>query len=242
MIFERDTTGSPIPYGETFTTEPVPGPDIILTIDRRMQVAAERALQQAIKEHQAISGSIVMMDPQTGEILALATQPRLSFSTLDLSDPEQVRLLRNSVVSDLYEPGSVMKVVTAAAAIDAGLVTPETTYEDTGIAFVYGVPIFNWNNGVYGEQTMEGVLQQSINTGAVFMMEKLGVAKFQSTSMPSGSGTDVHRPERGGGRVGSAPDRRGWSPVDARPVVRAGDQRDADPVVSALAAASTEAA
>ncbi len=239
VIFERDTTGSPIPYGETFTTEPVPGPDIILTIDRRMQVAAERALRQAIKEHQAISGSIVMMDPQTGEILALATQPRLSFSTLDLSDPEQVRLLRNSVVSDLYEPGSVMKVVTAAAAIDAGLVTPETTYEDTGIAFVYGVPIFNWNNGVYGEQTMEGVLQQSINTGAVFMMEKLGVAKFHEYLDAFGFGkpTYIDLSGEAAGLV-RRPTDADWSPVDAA-AQSFGQAISVTPIqmVSALAAA-----
>ncbi len=239
VIFERDTTGSPIPYGETFTTEPVPGPDIILTIDRRMQVAAERALRQAIKEHQAISGSIVMMDPQTGEILALATQPRLSFSTLDLSDPEQVRLLRNSVVSDLYEPGSVMKVITAAAAIDAGLVTPETTYEDTGIAFVYGVPIFNWNNGVYGEQTMEGVLQQSINTGAVFMMEKLGVGKFHEYLDAFGFGkpTYIDLSGEAAGLV-RRPTDADWSPVDAA-AQSFGQAISVTPIqmVSALAAA-----
>ena len=216
VIFERDTTGSPIPYGETFTTEAVPGPDLILTIDRRMQVAAERALKQAIEEHEAVSGSIVMMDPQTGEILALATQPRLSFATLDLSDPIQVRLLRNSVVSDLYEPGSVMKVITAAAAIDAGFVTPETTYEDTGIAFVYGTPIFNWNNGVYGEQTMTGVLQQSINTGAVFMMEELGVGLFHEYLEAFGFGRptyiDLSGEAAGLVRRPTDPD---WSPVDA---------------------------
>ena len=216
VIFERDTTGSPIPYGETFTTEPVPGPDIVLTIDRRMQVAAERALERASEKHEAVSGSIVIMDPQTGEILALATQPRLAFSALDLSDPDQVRLLRNSVVSDMYEPGSVMKVITTAAAIDAGLVTPETTYEDTGVAYVYGIPIFNWNNGVYGEQTMEGVLQQSINTGAVFMMEELGVALFQEYLDAFGfgkpTGIDLSGEATGLVRRPVDPD---WSPVDA---------------------------
>ena len=216
VIFERDTTGSPIPYGETFTTEPVPGPDIVLTIDRRMQVAAERALEKAIEKHEAVSGAIVIMDPQTGEILALATQPRLAFSALDLSDPDQVKLLRNSVVSDMYEPGSVMKVITAAAAIDADLVTPETTYEDTGVAYVYGIPIFNWNNGVYGEQTMEGVLQQSINTGAVFMMEKLGVALFQDylDAFGFGTPTGIDLSGEATGLVRRPAD-HDWSPVDA---------------------------
>ena len=215
VIFERDTTGSPIPYGETFTTEPIPGPDIVLTIDRRMQVAAEAALQEAIEEHEATRGSIIIMDPQSGEILALATHPHLAFETLDLSDPAQVKLLRNSAVSDAYEPGSVMKIVTTAAAIDADLVTPETTYEDTGSVYVYGVPLYNWKNGVYGEQTMTGVLQQSINTGAVFMVEKLGVALFHQYLDAFGfgkpTGIDMSGEARGIVRRPTDPD---WSPVD----------------------------
>ena len=216
VIFERDTTGSPIPYGETFTTEAEPGPDIVLTIDRRMQVSAERLLLRAIEKHEATRGSIIIMDPRNGEILALATHPRLDFSSLDLSDPEHVNLLRNSAVSDVYEPGSVMKVITAAAAIDAELIEPDTTYEDTGIAYVYGTPIFNWNNGVYGEQTMTGVLQQSINTGAVFMMEKLGVRLFHEYLEAFGfgktTGIDLSGEAAGIVRRPTDPD---WSPVDA---------------------------
>ncbi len=216
VIFERDTTGSPIPYGETFTTEPIPGPDIVLTIDRRMQIAAERALKEAVREHEATRGSIIIMDPRNGEILALATYPSLSYATLDLSSPEQVRLLRNSVVSDVYEPGSVMKVITAAAAIDAGLVTPDSTYEDTGVVFSYGIPIYNWRRGVYGEQTMSGVLQQSINTGAVFMQEKLGISRFHEYLDAFGFGTptgiDLTGEASGIVRRPSDPD---WSPVDA---------------------------
>ena len=216
VIFERDTTGSPIPYGETFTTEPVPGPDIVLTIDRRMQIAAERALKQAIEEHEATRGAIIIIDPRNGEILALATHPRLEFNSLDLSDPDQVRLLRNSTVSDVYEPGSVMKVITTAAAIDAGLVTPDTEYEDTGIAYVYGTPLYNWKNGVYGKQTMTGVLQQSINTGAVFMVEKLGVGLFHEYLDAFGFGkpTGIDMSGEATGIV-RRPTDEDWSPVDA---------------------------
>ena len=215
VIFERDTTGSPIPYGETFTTPPVPGPDIILTVDRRLQAAAQRALAEAVAEHDATGGSIIMMDPQTGEILALATQPDLTFSALDLSDPAQVELLRNRAVSDIYEPGSVMKVITAAAAIDAGLVTPETEYHDTGVVSVFGVPIQNWNADVYGKQTMTGVLQHSINTGAVFMVEKLGVDLFHGYLDAFGfgkpTGIDLTGEAAGLVRRPHDPD---WSPVD----------------------------
>ncbi len=239
VIFERDTTGSPIPYGETFTTEPIPGPDIVLTIDRRMQVAAEDALQRAVEKHEATRGSIIIMDPRNGDVLALATYPRLAFSELDLSDPEHVRLLRNSAVSDMYEPGSVMKVITTAAAIDAGLVTPETTYEDTGMTFVYGIPLYNWRNGVYGEQTMTGVLQQSINTGAVFMMEKLGVELFHEYLDAFGfgkpTGLDISGEAAGMVRRPTDPE---WSPVDAA-TQSFGQSISVTPIqmVSALAAA-----
>jgi cell division protein FtsI/penicillin-binding protein 2 len=172
-IYERDTSGEPIPYGRYIATEPRPGEDIVLTIDRYLQQMAEERLAAAIKEHRAIGGSIIIMDPSTGEILALATSPGLKYSTLNLNDPGVVDLLRNRAVTDLYEPGSVMKIITAAAAIDAGAVSPDTTYYDSGVALIYDVPIKNWDDNVYGEQTMTGVLQNSINTGAIFMMQAL---------------------------------------------------------------------
>lgn len=172
-IYERDTSGEPIPYGHYVATEPRPGEDIVLTIDRYLQQMAEERLAAAIKDHRAVGGSIIMMDPATGEILALATSPGLVFSTLDLNDPKALELLRNRAVTDLYEPGSVMKIITAAAAIDAGAVSPNTSYYDSGIALIYDVPIKNWDDNVYGEQTMTGVLQNSINTGAIFMMQAL---------------------------------------------------------------------
>ena len=146
-IYERDTTGDPIPFGAYTVEAPKAGEDVVLTIDRYIQELAERRLADAIKEHRAQGGSIMVMDPATGEILALATQPGLKYSTLgslDLSDPKQMQILNNVAISSVYEPGSVMKILTAAAAIDSGAVTPDTTYVDKGIAYVYGIPIKNW--------------------------------------------------------------------------------------------------
>jgi cell division protein FtsI/penicillin-binding protein 2 len=139
----------------------------------------------------------------------------LKYSTLDLNDPAQLQLLRNRAVTDLYEPGSVMKVVTASAAIDAGVVTPNTTYVDTGVAKIYDTEIRNWENNVYGEQTMTQVLQNSINTGAIFMAELLGEDRFLhyldafGFDVPSGI-------ELTGEAVGilRRPDDPAWSPVD----------------------------
>ena len=178
-IYERDATDQPIPYGEYNAVDPVAGEDVELTIDRYIQKMAEDTLAKAVAQHQAKGGDIIVMDPQSGEILADATMPGLQYSTLDLNDPASLALLRNRSVTDLYEPGSVMKIVTASGAINNGVVTPDTTYVDTGEVTVAGITLKNWDDSVYGTQTMTGVLQNSINTGAVFMEQRLGTAAFQ---------------------------------------------------------------
>lgn len=214
-IFERDTAGDPIPFGEHVVIDPEPGEDIVLTIDRYIQRQAEYWLEQGMKEHRAKGGAIIVMDPRTGEILALATSPGLKYSTLDLSDASQVDLLRNRAVTDLYEPGSVMKIITAAAAIDAGVVSPDTTYVDNGVAYIYDIPIKNWDDSVYGTQTMTGVLQHSINTGAIFMVEKLGQKTFHSYLDAFGfgkpTGIDLNGESTG---IIRRPSDKDWSPVD----------------------------
>lgn len=214
-IFERDTTGDPIPFGQFIAEQPVPGMDVVLTIDRYLQRMAEEALDRAIADHEASGGTIIIMDPRNGDILAMATRPALEFSTLDLSDASQIELLRNRAVTDLYEPGSVMKVVTAAAAIDAGLVNPNTTYVDTGIARIYDIEIRNWEDNVYGQQTMTGVLQHSINTGAIFMANLLGEERFHQYLDAFGFGVPSGI-ELTGEAVGiiRRPDDPAWSPVD----------------------------
>ena len=214
-IYERDTTGEPIPFGQHIVMDPEPGQDIVLTIDRYLQRLAEQRLAQAVTEHRAKRGAIIVMDPATGEILALATSPALKYSTLDLNDPKQMELLKNPAISDLYEPGSVMKIVTASAAIDAGVVSPNTTYVDTGIAYIYGIPIRNWQDEVWGTQTMTGVLQHSINTGAIFMAEKLGDVAFQKYLDAFGFGrpSGIDFPGEAAGIFRRSWD-KDWSPVD----------------------------
>jgi cell division protein FtsI/penicillin-binding protein 2 len=217
-VFERDTTGEPIPYGQHNLTEPQPGDDVVLTIDRELQQMAEERLATALKEHRAKSGSIIVMDPMNGELLALATSPALKYSSLDkdlAGGGDALSLLNNRAVTDLYEPGSVMKIVTAAAAIDAGVVTPNTTYVDTGVTYVENVPLKNWDDGVYGTQTMTGVLQNSINSGAVFMEQALGTKRFQDYLARFGfgkpTGIDLLGEATG---IYRKPEDAGYSPVD----------------------------
>ena len=218
-VYERDTTGDPIPYGQYRTIEPKRGEDLVLTIDRYLQQMAEQRLADAVKEHRAKGGSIIIMDPMSGEILALATSPGLKYSTLqaDLSKTgdDALAILRNRSVTDLYEPGSVMKIVTASAAIDAGVVGPDTTYVDTGEVYVENVRLTNWDYGSYGLQTMTGVLENSNNTGAVFMEQKLGTKAFQDYLNRFGfakpTGIDLEGEATG---IFRRPEDDGYSPVD----------------------------
>ncbi len=218
-IYERDTTGERIPFGDHVAVEPEPGSDVELTIDRHLQRRCEEYLAVAIEEHEAKKGgTILMMDPQSGEILCLATAPALKFSELDeldLSSPDDLALLKNRAVTDTYEPGSVMKVVTAAAAIDRGLVSPDTTYVDKGAVDVEGIEIRNWDFQTYGTQTMTGVLEHSINTGAVYMASLLGAKAFHEYLDAFGFGrpTGVDLMGEAGGIV-RRPDDQDWSPVD----------------------------
>jgi cell division protein FtsI/penicillin-binding protein 2 len=175
VYFERDGLGNPIPFGRRLGDEPVPGGDVRLTIDRYLQRLVEGKLDAELQRHEATGGTIIVMDPMTGELLAMASRPTFRLSELDLEDEGQMELYRNRAVTDVYAPGSVMKTVTMAAAIDLGLVSPGTTYLDSGAAPVEGAaPITNWDFSAHGTTTMTELLQFSLNTGAVWLSGVLG--------------------------------------------------------------------
>ncbi len=178
LVQEVDGLGQPIPFGPRAELPYQQGATVVLTIDRNLQWLAETALQRAIDEWQAQGGQIIMMDPRNGDILAMASSPSYDPSTIDLDQPESMALLRSRAASDIYEPGSTMKVVTMAAAIDAGLVSPQTTFVDTGAVVIDGLTIRNFDLSYHGEQTMTQILQRSLNTGTVWLVEQLGARAF----------------------------------------------------------------
>jgi cell division protein FtsI/penicillin-binding protein 2 len=134
------------------------------------------------------------MDPKTGEVLALASRPSFQLTKLNLEDPGQADLYRNRAVTDLYDPGSVMKTITMASAIDLGLVSPDTTYFDSGEADIEGGAVIrNWDFSAHGTTTMTQVLQYSLNTGAVWVSGLLGPDRFYDSIKRFGFGepTDI---------------------------------------------------
>jgi cell division protein FtsI/penicillin-binding protein 2 len=155
------------------------GASLVLTIDRAIQSRMEEILDDSIDETGAESGTIVVLDPKTGELLALATTPRLDLNQysryFDLFNNETPF---NPGVSQAYEPGSVYKVLTMAAALDAGAVKPETTFIDTGTFEIGGTYIYNWNMGAWGPQDMQGCMQHSLNVCLAWVATQLGTRDF----------------------------------------------------------------
>lgn len=153
-----------------------PGENIVLTIDYHIQSRAEAILDGLLKNWGAESGSVIVQDPKTGKILAMAGKP--DFDPNEYGKSELKNFL-NTAVQAIYEPGSIFKVLTMAAGIDSGAITPETTYVDTGSLALNGKTIKNWDLKAYGKITMTEVIENSLNTGAAFAEKKTGHETFK---------------------------------------------------------------
>jgi cell division protein FtsI/penicillin-binding protein 2 len=147
------------------------GSDLFLTINRSVQYLVEQQLEQAIFEHGARSGTIVVLDPRNGDVLAMANYPCYSPYHFYEEDPE---LLTNPAISRQYEPGSVMKLVTMAAALDSKVVTPTSTYYDAGVLEVGGHRTYNWDRSGPGTTDMTTLLARSLNVGAATIATWMG--------------------------------------------------------------------
>ena len=214
LVQEVDGLGQAIPFGPRAELPYEEGASIVLTIDRNLQWIAETTLLRAVDQWNARGGHIIMMDPRNGDILALASLPTYDPSTIDLDLPESMALLRSRAASDIFEPGSTMKVITMAAAIDAGIVSPDTTYVDTGAVVIDDRTIKNFDLSYHGEQTMTQVLQRSLNTGTVWVVQQLGGRTFYDYLYKFGFGSTTHSglPGEIGGVVTDSSDIT-WSPA-----------------------------
>jgi len=148
------------------------GSDIILTLDYNIQFLAEKLLEKAKENLDIEGGQIIVVDPNSGKILALANFP--NFNPNQYSEVKNLEIFQNSAIQKIFEPGSIFKPVTMAAALEEGKITPQTSYFDQGFAKIGGYTIYNYDDRVWGERTMTEVLEKSINTGAVFAEKQLG--------------------------------------------------------------------
>ncbi len=161
-----------IPNDQEQDTE---GSDIVLTIDPNIQLYIETKLNEILKKYSAEGGSVIIQNPQTGAILAMASSPSFdpnNYSVFGLDT------FTNPVVQDYFEPGSSFKAFTMAAGLDSKAITPETKYEDKGFVEISGYTIKNYNEKSYGTITLRNALFHSLNTGSMFAETKTGDDAF----------------------------------------------------------------
>ncbi|TSC94845.1 MAG: cell division protein FtsI (penicillin-binding protein 3) [Candidatus Berkelbacteria bacterium Athens1014_28] len=173
---ERDAAGRWISIADRDLKPANHGVDLVLTIDYTVQYEVEKILRQVMEKHGADDGAILVMEPKTGKILAMAGWP--TFNPNEYSGVEDMSRFINSSISTSYEPGSIFKPITMAIGIDDGKIEPETEYVDTGFVKEAGYVIKNSEEKVYGKSTMNNVLENSINTGVIFVEKLVGNKNF----------------------------------------------------------------
>ncbi len=175
LMLEKDVTGAPILSGTISRIDPENGRSVVLWMDRTIQSIAETKLRQGLEKYGAKSGTVTIMDPTTGGILAMASFPSY--------DPQsyweyEYELYKNPIVASTYEPGSTFKSIVMASGLSENVITPETKIDESGPITISGYDIRTWNNKYAGFITMTDVLIHSSNVGMVHVMQKLGEEKF----------------------------------------------------------------
>ena len=192
------------------------GSSLILTIDREIQATIENILDSTLVSSGAVNGTIVVMDPKTGEILAMTSSPRLNLNEFwKFNDTYPNGAEFNRAISTQYEPGSVFKVMTMASALDTGTVAPTTTFFDPGYYEIGGAYIHNWDGGAWGEQDMVGCLQHSLNVCLSWVADQEGNNNFYSYMQRFGLGhpTGIDLAGEASGRL-KLPGDDDWYQVD----------------------------
>ncbi|HUZ00018.1 MAG TPA: penicillin-binding protein 2 [Thermomicrobiaceae bacterium] len=177
LVGERDTSGNVIALAQSSLNPPQDGADLVLTVDSAVQRIVEQALDQALASQQASSGTIIVENPQTGEILAMASRP--SFDPNNFQDVTDASLFNNPGISGTYEPGSTFKTLTMALGLETGVVTPDTVHDGGPYRIIPGGDkVYNALDVDFGPETMTQVLQHSSNLGAMWVAEQVGEDRF----------------------------------------------------------------
>jgi len=169
------------PYKADQAPYPDHGANLILTIDSVLQAEVEDILHSSLEKNGSQAGTIIVMDPRTGDIYAMASAPRVNINEYWLEEYEEIIKNVDNVFNyaiKSYEPGSVVKVLTMAAALDAGIVEPETVFLDEGEFKIGGITVRNWDGRAWGPQTMTGCLEHSLNVCLAWLGSQLGADQF----------------------------------------------------------------
>jgi len=203
---ETDRKSEELPYSNAVITEPVDGKDLILTIDEVVQNIAEKAAKKAMEENKAKAVTIIVMDPNNGNVLAMVNKP-----DFDPNNPweegktseELQALWRNRSVSDTYEPGSIFKVITSVAALETGAVNSNSSFTCTGSFTILNQTIHCWKRSGHGVESFVDILKNSCNTGFAEVGATVGKEKLTEYIKKAGFGekTGIDLPGEASGIV-----------------------------------------
>lgn len=212
LLVEQNPNGKVLPIPPLGEIPSQAGTSLILTVDRNVQFIAGQELQRALETYGAESGTVVIMEPQTGAILAAVSYPTYDPNDFAHADPQS---LSDPVVSKMWEPGSIFKIVTWAAGLDSGTVSPGTTFYDEGTLEIGGRVIYNSDRQGHGLVTMADGLVQSLNTVAAFASTSMGKESFYTYLRRFGFGklTAVDLDSEGPGMM-KQPGDPNWFPSD----------------------------
>lgn len=179
IVSETDKDGRPIPYTQAEVEDPVEGYDVNLSIDYAIQSFLEKALVDAAAAYDAASASGIVMNPKTGEILAISTKPSYDLNNIPRDDSDLLtELSRNKIITDTYEMGSVMKTVTMSAALEEGVVSMSDKFTCTGSKVINGEKISCHKTSGHGTQTLSQALANSCNPAFMEIGLRLGKEKL----------------------------------------------------------------
>ncbi|MBN1169203.1 penicillin-binding protein 2 [Candidatus Woesebacteria bacterium] len=208
---DSDAAGKPLLLGGGVEISSIPGVDLLTHVDKGVQFLIEEKLKDGLEKYGAVSGTVIVMKPDTGEVIAMASEPSFDpESYYDYSDD----LFRNPVVSDSFEPGSVFKVIVMAAALDEGVIEPETKCEVcSGPYKVDKYFIRTWNDQYHPDSTMTEVIVNSDNVGMAYIGEKIGSDRLYDYLYDFGFGQLTNIDLQGEISVGLR-EKKDWNIVD----------------------------
>lgn len=215
LYSQTDVSGRWIGVGDRHFKPAIDGGDLLLTIDRTLQVEVCDILERGVERFKADSGTAVILEPSTGRVLAMCGAP--DFYPAEYAEVEDASVYNNTAIFAAYEPGSIFKPITMAAAIDAGAVTPDSRFTDPGFVEIDEFTIRNAAEKVFGNVSMIEVLEESINTGMVWVMRQMGRDTFQDYVEKFGFGepTGIQLKTEVGGTIASLDERAEVYPATA---------------------------
>jgi stage V sporulation protein D (sporulation-specific penicillin-binding protein) len=203
-VAQVDANNNELPYTEATTVKPVDGKNLTLTIDERIQELAESVAKETLAENGAKSVSITIMDPQNGEVLAMANAPGYNSNNpyeKGKTESETQEIWKNRAISNVFEPGSIFKVITAAAALQNNAVTDQDRFVSDGSIKVGSTTLYNDNKKDYGIETFSDIIKNSDNVGFIKLGQKIGKENLLKFAKNAGFGqrTNIDLPAESAG-------------------------------------------